>query len=93
MPFAETGEVRLNYRFDGPEKAPVILLSNSLGTNLSMWDPQATVLCEKFGVLRYDTRPWSSLNPAAPSSSSRSAYSSESMSYTHMTRASWPVTG
>jgi 3-oxoadipate enol-lactonase len=56
MPFAETGEVRLNYRFDGPEKAPVILLSNSLGTNLSMWDPQATVLCEKFGVLRYDTR-------------------------------------
>jgi 3-oxoadipate enol-lactonase len=56
MPFAETGEVRLNYRFDGPEKAPVILLSNSLGTNLSMWDPQATVLCETFGVLRYDTR-------------------------------------
>lgn len=56
MPFAETSAARLNYRFDGPEKAPVILLSNSLGTNLSMWDPQATVLCEKFCVLRYDTR-------------------------------------
>jgi 3-oxoadipate enol-lactonase len=56
MPFDETGDVRLNYRFDGPEKAPVILLSNSLGTNLSMWDPQATVLGEKFCVLRYDLR-------------------------------------
>ena len=56
MPFVEKGDVRLNYRFDGPEKAPVILLSNSLGTNLSMWDPQATVLCEKFCVLRYDMR-------------------------------------
>jgi len=56
MPFVEKGDVRLNYRFDGPDKAPVILLSNSLGTNLSMWDPQATVLGEKFCVLRYDLR-------------------------------------
>src|ERR1700729_3806336 len=56
MPFVEIGDVRLNYRFDGPEKAPVVLLSNSLGTNLSIWDPQATVLCEKFCVLRYDMR-------------------------------------
>src|ERR1700689_603624 len=56
MPFVEIGDLRLNYRFDGPEKAPLILLSNSLGTNLSMWDPQATVLCEKFCVLRYDMR-------------------------------------
>jgi 3-oxoadipate enol-lactonase len=56
MPFVEVGDLRLNYRFDGPQKAPVVVLSNSLGTNLSMWDPQATVLCEKFCVLRYDTR-------------------------------------
>jgi 3-oxoadipate enol-lactonase len=56
MPFVEKGDVRLNYRFDGPDKAPVILLSNSLGTNFSMWDPQATVLGEKFCVLRYDLR-------------------------------------
>lgn len=56
MSFAEIGEARLNYRFDGPETAPVIVLSNSLGTNLSMWDPQAIVLAEKFRVLRYDTR-------------------------------------
>lgn len=56
MSFAEIGDARLNYRFDGPENAPVIVLSNSLGTNLSMWDPQANVLCENFRVLRYDTR-------------------------------------
>jgi 3-oxoadipate enol-lactonase len=56
MSFAEIGDARLNYRFDGPDNAPVIVLSNSLGTNLSMWDPQANVLCEKFRVLRYDTR-------------------------------------
>jgi 3-oxoadipate enol-lactonase len=56
MSFVEIGEARLNYRFDGPENAPVIVLSNSLGANLSMWDPQATVLCKKFRVLRYDTR-------------------------------------
>jgi 3-oxoadipate enol-lactonase len=55
MPFIESGDLRLNYRLDGPQR-PVIVLSNSLGTNLSMWDPQATVLCEKFCVLRYDTR-------------------------------------
>ncbi len=56
MSFAEIGDARLNYRFDGPENGPVIVLSNSLGTILTMWDPQANVLCEKFRVLRYDTR-------------------------------------
>lgn len=56
MSFAEIGDARLHYRFDGPENAPVVVLSNSLGTNLSMWDPQATALGEKFRVLRYDTR-------------------------------------
>src|ERR1700735_4691627 len=56
MSFAEISDARMNYRFDGPENAPVIVLSNSLGTNLSMWDPQAAVLCETFRVLRYDTR-------------------------------------
>jgi 3-oxoadipate enol-lactonase len=56
MSFVEIGEARLNYRFHGPENAPVVVFSNSLGTNLSMWDAQAAVLCEKFRVLRYDTR-------------------------------------
>jgi 3-oxoadipate enol-lactonase len=56
MPFAESNGSRLNYRFDGPADAPVLVLSNSLGANLSMWDPQIPALAERFRVLRYDTR-------------------------------------
>jgi 3-oxoadipate enol-lactonase len=56
MPFAESNGARLNYRFDGAANAPVLVLSNSLGTNLSMWDPQIPALAQRFRVLRYDTR-------------------------------------
>jgi 3-oxoadipate enol-lactonase len=45
-----------NCRFDGPERAPVVVLSNSLGTNLSMWEEQMPALTKRFRVLRYDTR-------------------------------------
>jgi 3-oxoadipate enol-lactonase len=47
---------RFNCRLDGPERAPVIVLSNSLGTNLSMWEDQMPALTQRFRVLRYDTR-------------------------------------
>ena len=56
MPFADLSDVRLHYRLDGPEHAPVLVLSNSLGTNLDMWAPQMPALTEQFRVLRYDTR-------------------------------------
>ena len=38
MPFADLAEVRLHYRLDGPDRAPVLVLSNSLGTDLDMWE-------------------------------------------------------
>ena len=41
-------------RFDGPADAPVVVLSNSLGTTAAMWEPQMPALRERFGVLRYD---------------------------------------
>lgn len=41
---------------DGPEGAPVLVLSNSLGTTLEMWDAQAARLSTRHRVLRYDTR-------------------------------------
>lgn len=47
---------RIAYRFDGPEEAPVLLLSNSLGTRLEMWDPQMDAFTRAFRVLRYDSR-------------------------------------
>jgi 3-oxoadipate enol-lactonase len=41
---------------EGPADAPVLLLSNSLGADLAMWDPQVPALSEQFRVVRYDTR-------------------------------------
>ncbi len=46
----------LNYLIEGPEAAPVLVLSNSLGTSLGMWGTQAPVLRGRFRLLRYDTR-------------------------------------
>ena len=56
MPFADVAATSLHYRFDGPESAPVVMLSNSLGTNLSMWDAQMPALTARYRVLRYDSR-------------------------------------
>jgi 3-oxoadipate enol-lactonase len=46
----------LNHRVDGPAGAPALVLSGSLGTDLSMWDPQVEPLSERFRVIRYDLR-------------------------------------
>ena len=60
MPFADVGNdadtIRLHYRLDGDAARPCLVLSNSLGTDLSMWDAQAGALSADFCVLRYDTR-------------------------------------
>ena len=48
--------VTLNTRVDGPEDAPWIVLSNSLGATLAMWEPQIPFLSRRYRVLRYDTR-------------------------------------
>lgn len=52
----EANGIQVTYRFDGPETAPVVMLSNSLMSNHTMWDPQMEVLTQSFRVLRYDTR-------------------------------------
>jgi len=48
--------ITLDYRFDGPEDAPVVMLSNSLLSNYTMWDGQIDALTAKYRVLRYDQR-------------------------------------
>jgi len=47
---------RLSYQCDGPADAPVLLLSNSLGTDMRMWAPQIESFTKSFRVLRYDSR-------------------------------------
>jgi len=56
MPFADLPRVRLHYSFAGPAGAPALVLSNSLGTNFSMWDAQAPAFERRFRLLRYDMR-------------------------------------
>ncbi|KAA9005530.1 alpha/beta fold hydrolase [Histidinibacterium aquaticum] len=48
--------IALNTRIEGPEGAPWVMLSNSLGADLSMWDGQVDLLAGKYRVLRYDQR-------------------------------------
>jgi 3-oxoadipate enol-lactonase len=48
--------ISMNYTLDGPASAPVVTLSHSLATDLSMWDPQLKALTARYRVLRYDTR-------------------------------------
>jgi 3-oxoadipate enol-lactonase len=48
--------IAINYQVDGPEGAPWLILSNSLATNLAMWEHQARELGRSFRVLRYDQR-------------------------------------
>nr|WP_218171237.1 3-oxoadipate enol-lactonase [Pseudomonas gingeri] len=54
--FVRLAEGELHYQLDGPPEAPVLVLSNSLGTDLGMWDTQIPLFAEHFRVLRYDTR-------------------------------------
>jgi 3-oxoadipate enol-lactonase len=56
MTYTNVNGARFHYRLDGAADAPVVVLSNSLGTNLAMWDAQIPALAQKFRVLRYDSR-------------------------------------
>jgi 3-oxoadipate enol-lactonase len=44
----------LHHRFDGPEDAPVVVFSNSLGTTLELWEAQVPAFTPVFRMLRYD---------------------------------------
>lgn len=55
MPLVDYGGLKTHYALTG-EGESVLVFSNSLGTNFSMWDPQMRDLERRFRVLRYDTR-------------------------------------
>lgn len=52
----DLGSHSLQTFIDGPDSAPWLILSNSLGASAEMWTPQIPVLTKHFRVLRYDTR-------------------------------------
>ncbi|MEY9494065.1 3-oxoadipate enol-lactonase [Bradyrhizobium elkanii] len=54
--FTTADGCRIAYRIDGPDDRPVLALSNSIATNLHMWDRSMPALTRSFRVLRYDTR-------------------------------------
>ncbi len=56
MPQIELPTGTFFYRYDGPPEAPLLVLSNSLGTDHSMWDAQIPAFTQHFRVLRYDSR-------------------------------------
>lgn len=56
MSHMEVNGTRIHYRIDGPAGGAVVVLSNSLGTDLRMWDAQVAALAPRFRVLRYDSR-------------------------------------
>jgi 3-oxoadipate enol-lactonase len=56
MPEVDAGGPRLSYELEGPPQAPVLLLSNSLGTSLDLWQPQRAAFARSFRLVRYDTR-------------------------------------
>ena len=65
MPTVQAKGIELSYEFTGPEGAPVVAFSNSLGTTLEMWDQQVAALAGRYRCLRYDTR-GHGRSPAAP---------------------------
>jgi 3-oxoadipate enol-lactonase/4-carboxymuconolactone decarboxylase len=56
MPLLTINDISCCYRLEGPEDAPVLVLSQSLGLDHGMWDRQASDLSARLRVLRYDTR-------------------------------------
>lgn len=48
--------IAMHHEITGPDDAPALLLLNSLGSTLAMWDPQAPALAEHLRVIRCDTR-------------------------------------
>jgi len=56
MPTIDADGTPINVEVEGAEGAPPLMFSNSLGTDLHMWDEQAAALKDHFRVIRYDTR-------------------------------------
>jgi 3-oxoadipate enol-lactonase len=56
MPMIDADGCLLNVSVEGRDSGPTLMLSNSLGATLQMWEPQMAALTKLFRVVRYDRR-------------------------------------
>jgi 3-oxoadipate enol-lactonase len=56
MPKINADGCAIHVEVEGPEGAPALMLSNSLGTDLHMWDEQVAAFTRRFRLVRYDRR-------------------------------------
>jgi 3-oxoadipate enol-lactonase len=56
MPTIQSNGCPINVVIEGPENAPVLMLSNSLGTTHAMWQPQLEAFKQHFKLVRFDRR-------------------------------------
>jgi 3-oxoadipate enol-lactonase/4-carboxymuconolactone decarboxylase len=56
MPFTVRDGVRLYWRRDGSPEKPALLLLNSIGTGMELWDGVVPLLLPAFCVIRMDAR-------------------------------------
>jgi 3-oxoadipate enol-lactonase len=56
MPVVDADGTPINVSVEGKAGAPVLMFSNSLGTDLHMWDEQAQHFGKNYQVVRYDQR-------------------------------------
>ena len=56
MPMIDANGCPIHVEVEGSVGAPVLMLSNSLGTDLHMWDDQAGEFAKHFRLVRYDRR-------------------------------------
>jgi 3-oxoadipate enol-lactonase len=56
MPMIDADGCLLNVSVEGRQAGPTLMLSNSLGTTMQMWEPQMKALTQVFRVIRYDRR-------------------------------------
>jgi len=56
MPEISADGCAIHVEVEGPQTAPVLMLSNSLGTNLHMWDGQVVPFTRHFRLVRFDRR-------------------------------------
>src|ERR1700750_189879 len=56
MPMIDADGCLLNVSVEGRNTGPTLMLSNSLGCTMKMWEPQMKALTQEFRVIRYDRR-------------------------------------